>query len=73
MTTCKIRWINERGDPTDDTSVAIGRVMLPKRTQYIHGRPVTSEATDWFPICAEHAEQLQKPGMHDWIFERWAP
>lgn len=71
--TCKIRWIDSQGLPTDDSNPAIGRVMLPARVQQFHGRALSFSASEWFPICAEHAKQLDNPGMEHWVFEPFLP
>jgi hypothetical protein len=50
--TCKIQWIDCKGDPTPDERVAIGEVY----TQDEPGRR--------WPICAEHAKFLDKFVVH---------
>jgi hypothetical protein len=67
--TCKIQWVDADGQPTPDNNPAIGRVMLPPRVLQIQGRGVQFDASDWFPICAEHAKRLSEPGMEHWIFD----
>jgi hypothetical protein len=67
--TCKIRWIDAAGTPTDDNSPAIGRVRTKDRWEWHHGRQIHFEQSEWFPICAEHAKRLAKPDMAHWIFE----
>jgi len=69
VTTCCIKWIDANGNPTPDTNPAIGRARTVARVEQIHGRGVRFEASDWFPICAEHAKHLRDPGMHIWEFE----
>lgn len=69
MTTCKIQWIDDYGQPTPDSNPAIGRVMLPERIAQISGRGIKLDASAWFPICADHAKQLTDPDMYQWIFE----
>jgi hypothetical protein len=68
MQTCKIQWIDRHGNPTPDNNPAIGRVRTKARDQRIGGRLIHFRASDWFPICAEHAAQLKQPGMEIWEF-----
>jgi hypothetical protein len=69
MPQCQIKWVDDTGMPTSDTNEAIGRVLRRKCFEQIRGRTITFEASDWFFICACHAAQLAKPGMHNWTFE----
>ena len=67
--TCKIRWIDDKGNPTDDNNAAIGIVRTIDRYEWHHGRQLHFPASDWFPICAEHARQLSEPEMWIWEFK----
>jgi hypothetical protein len=67
--TCKIRWIDDNGNPMPDTNPAIGIVRTIDRREWIGGRLIHFTASEWFPICAEHAKQLNEPGMHIWEFK----
>jgi hypothetical protein len=71
--TCKIRWINDSGEPTPDDNPAIGVVWLPARSQWLHGKHLMFSETERFPICAEHAKQLARPDMSEWRFEPFTP
>jgi hypothetical protein len=68
MTTCKIQWIDDTGHMTPDNSPAIGECRCKAHVEQIEGRGIRHEASGWFPICAEHAKQLNEPGMHNWEF-----
>ena len=63
---CAISWIDPKGHPTPDNNPAIGRVRTKARDYLIGGRLIHLNASDWFPICAKHAEQLKQPGMEIW-------
>lgn len=67
--TCKIQWVVD-GKPTPHDAPAIGRVRCA-HYRYVMGRRTDAfeRWSDWFPICAEHAERLKEPGMDEWIFE----
>lgn len=72
MTTCKIRWIDGHGSPTPDDNPAIGRVRMVARDQRIGGQVVHFEASEWYPICAEHRSRMLGPPAWDdchWEFE----
>ena len=72
--TCKIQWIDDNGCPTPDTNPAIGRARtMPGNRQVINGVIHVFEASEWFPICEDHARELSNPGMHIWEFVRFAP
>lgn len=69
--TCRIQWIDAKGDPTPDQNLAVGRVRIqertypqiyPDKTRLIH-----HPASNWTPICKEHAQLVSSlPG---WTFE----
>ena len=63
---CKIKWIDAQGNPTPDDNDAILLVRTKARVQQFHGRALTFSQSEWFPICACHAKQLNNPGMHIW-------
>lgn len=65
---CKIQWIDDRGQPTPDSNEAIGAARTIARDEMIGGRLVHFDASDWFPICADHAKRLNDLGMHIWEF-----
>jgi hypothetical protein len=44
-------------------------VRTKKRTEYHGGRWINFEQSEWFYCCAEHAQQLNEPGMHIWEYE----
>lgn len=67
--TCQIQWITRDGTPTPDNNPAIGRVRTIARVEQHHGRAITFAPSQWFPICAKHAERLADAGMHIWEFE----
>jgi hypothetical protein len=70
---CEIKWLNERtGQFTPDTNPAIGRARTIARVDNTTARPFKYEASQWFNICACHAERLTDKGMHIWEFERFA-
>jgi hypothetical protein len=71
MCKCTIQWI-KHGKPTPDNNPAIGRVRTIDRFEQIDGRGVHFPASDWYPICKEHAERLNEKGMHIWLFEPFA-
>jgi hypothetical protein len=50
MVKCTIKWIDKQGNPTPDNN----------------GRTLEFGQSEWFPICACHARQLNAPGMHIW-------
>jgi hypothetical protein len=70
---CKIGWIDDRGQSTYDDNPAIGYVQTIERHEWHHGRQIHFPASQWFPICAEHARQLRAPGMHIWVFVEESP
>jgi hypothetical protein len=65
---CQIRWIDADGKSTPDHNEAIGHVRMPARVEQRPSGPIKFSATKWFPICAEHAKQLDKPEMSHWEF-----
>ena len=67
--TCKIQWVDNHGNPTPDLNPAIGYVRTKSRHEMHHGRSIHFSASQWFPICAEHAKRLNEPGMEIWRFE----
>jgi hypothetical protein len=69
MATCEIKWIDDQGNPTPDSNIAVGRVRRERHFEHINGRTVEFSATDWFPICTAHAHRLDEPGMEHWTFE----
>lgn len=69
MATCEIKWIDDHGNPTPDSNIAVGRVRCERHFEHINGRTVEFPATQWFPICTAHAHRLDKPGMQHWTFE----
>lgn len=56
MTTCKIQWIDDAGNPTPDSNPAITEVRC-----VFSGSP-GSKPSEWFPICAEHLKQMPPDG-----------
>jgi hypothetical protein len=68
---CEIQWIDASGKATPDTNEAIGHVY---REEYfappsrILPEGFGHKRTKDFPICAEHAKQLNRPGMEHWFF-----
>ncbi len=66
MAKCEIRWIDRRGNPTSDSNDAIQLARTIKRDEEFHGTMLHHEASDWFPICAEHSKRLSEPGMDIW-------
>jgi hypothetical protein len=68
MCKCEIQWINTLGKPTPDDNEAIGSARTIERDEIVAGRLVHFPASQWFPICAEHARHLDKPGMQIWEF-----
>lgn len=66
--TCKIKWIDKKGDPTPDTNPAIGWCRSVDRYQIIHGRTLHFPASQWFPVCQEHARQMDSLDMSHWEF-----
>lgn len=69
METCRIQWIDEDGNPTPDQNPAIGRCRTLERDTWIDGRVVHNPASEWFPICREHAAHLWK--LNGWTFEAY--
>lgn len=69
MCKCLIRWIDKAGRMTPDNNPAIGRVRTIDRYETITGRTHHFPASDWYPICEEHARRLHDKGMHIWEFE----
>lgn len=63
---CAIKWIDAAGQPTPDDNPAVMQVRCKGRVEQHHGRAIEFSTSDWFPICACHAKQLSKPGMHIW-------
>lgn len=63
---CTIKWVDKKGNPTPDDNEAIMLVRCKGRVEQHHGRTLTFEQSEWFPICACHAKQLSEPGMHIW-------
>jgi hypothetical protein len=69
MCQCKIQWIDEYGKPTPDNNPAIGLCRTIDRYETIRGAASHHfPASQWFPICAEHAKRLNDRGMHIWEF-----
>lgn len=69
--TCKIQWIDAHGNPTPDSNPAIGECWVVEHVHQIAGRGVRLPESERYPICHEHARQLDAPGMHHWRFERY--
>ena len=70
MTTCKIQWISDFDTrPTPDTNEAIGECRCKAHVSQVHGRAIKHEDSEWFPICAAHAKQLNHPSMFNWEFK----
>jgi hypothetical protein len=65
---CKIQWVNTTG-PTPDQNDAIGYVYRVAYTQQRADGVSTFPETERFPICADHARQLDQPNMAYWRFE----
>jgi hypothetical protein len=69
--TCKIQWVSDEGKPTPDDNSAIGCV---RRVGYREPYPtalngcIEYKTTEWFPICAAHAQRLTERGMQHWEF-----
>jgi hypothetical protein len=63
---CAIKWVDKSGNPTPDDNDAIMLVRLPAHVMQHHGRAISFSGSDWFPVCACHAKQLNDPGMHHW-------
>lgn len=70
-TKCKIGWIDANAQPTYDDNVAIGRVRIAGYTRMFHGRLLAFPTSEWFPICASHANQLRMLDMDQWEFDAW--
>jgi hypothetical protein len=68
MCRCRIQWIDNQGKATPDNNHAIGSCRTIERDEIIGHRKVHFEASEWFPICSEHARRLDKPGMQIWEF-----
>jgi hypothetical protein len=66
MDKCAISWIDANGKPTPDRNRAIGKVRTKARDYLVGGRLIRLAASDWFPICVEHAAQLKQTGMEIW-------
>lgn len=73
--TCQIQWINRQGQPTPDTNPSIGTCYIIAHIDHIPGRPTPYHVPEsqHFHICAEHAQQLNRPGMQWWRFEPLPP
>jgi hypothetical protein len=69
MQTCQIKWIDDNGQSTADTNPAIGFARTKDHVQQLHGRGIHFPASQWFAICACHAERLNDAGMHIWEFK----
>lgn len=69
MCRCEIQWIDKNGKATPDENPAIGRVRIQQYTIQYAGKAITYPTSRWYPICAEHAKQLNDRGMHIWEFE----
>jgi hypothetical protein len=67
--TCQIQWIDRSGRPTPDHNPSIGRIRTKDRVQQIDGRGVRFAASQWFHVCAVHAQQMDDPGMEIWEWE----
>jgi hypothetical protein len=68
--TCRIQWIDESGNPTPDSNTAIGWARTYEHDlAWGNGRTYHHDASEWFPICAEHALRLSRPGMWMWEFK----
>jgi hypothetical protein len=69
MPKCKIQWIDKSGQPTPDDNEAIGLARCKGRVEQRHGRAIQFTESEWFPICACHAKQLDDAGMEIWEFK----
>jgi hypothetical protein len=71
MPKCQIKWIDQDGKPTPDENEAIGECWIEAYVEncaYAMAGVIQHPRSDNFPICAEHAKQLSKHGMHHWRF-----
>ena len=68
--TCKIQWVDAHGNPTPDSNPAIGTAFAAAYTSLtskaLGYRPMEHSESPRFPICAQHAQQLNAPGMQHW-------
>ena len=67
---CKIQWHDEYDKPTPDENDAIGIVQAVQRIPSPHGG-TTREDSDWYPICADHAKQLDAEDMKHWRLKKF--
>lgn len=71
-TCCSIRWIDHQNKPTPDSHRAIGRVRRKQYSEWLHGSFLQFEATEWTPICVEHALQINTLQFAKWEFRPFA-
>lgn len=70
MTTCKIQWIDQNGEPTPDTNEAVGTVYVEAHVVQIGGHGVTMGRSADYPICAEHLKRFHVEHLQaeHWVF-----
>ena len=61
---CAIQWVDAQGNATPDTNDAVA--MVRRAAHYSARLNIGFAATDWYPICSEHAKRLADPGMEYW-------
>ena len=67
---CAIQWVDNNGRPTPDNNNAIGYAYHVAYTYHFpSGNSCHIEASQRYPICAAHAEQLNARGMEHWRFD----
>jgi hypothetical protein len=72
VTSCKIRWIDDKGNPTPDANDSVGECWIVAHEELIEGRLINIPESEHFPICCRHYDELWKAGMEHWHFEPYA-
>ena len=69
-TKCQIRWITSTGKTTEDTNDAVAEARVhPHTVTMDDGSPYQVSASEWFPICREHLDRLERTASIRAIWE----
>lgn len=70
---CEIKWIDDKGNPTPDDNLPIGRVRCKMFDWRMGVKQSTFIWSRWFTICENHAKRLSDAEMDIWEFELVGP
>jgi hypothetical protein len=72
--TCQIKWIDKKtSKPTPDNNPSVGRVRCKHYYPHTHPDPNKAgqfmEYSDYYHICAQHADRMMTESLHNWEWE----